>query len=464
MTKPTEIDMGFRTITLAYKNQAELSLYELKLIDKYKQIHTNHKLFMDAMNLFTKNLSQLKGYVKEGKRTVQQLKLKWNHIMELDTLYAQAKKDSKEYNKVHKLLKEFDKQTKLLHDLNKRDKTLYDIIDMQWTGTDNASDVFNSLTKEFNEFVKEFSQHPEKYDLDSQSLYNDLVLFNTAAKKDVAAWVKQKDEATDLIDNGYNAIPKLSEQLNTSIANYKSNHFQMYNPNAVPAATKTDPQVKSLKKYLFNKEHELFAPHAKELEVAAVIQKGLQMPIPWAMVEAKDVMKPINMICAAQHKTEWINNLIFGINLTFDDMPVTEPMLSHQHIMSNPKILAWMAKFAENPLWLFFIQSEAIRSGALYADLILMQQADVRNRPEEERDMIGFKPEHLQIINDRLYNACIMFVEYCYATSIDTRAHINHLLQTSILSQLVTEEGESVIKQLFTYEDVLTEWKKGFKH
>lgn len=464
MTKPTEIDAGFRTITLAYKDKGELSLYELKLIDKYKQLHTDHKVFMDEVRLFAKNKEQLRGYIKESKRLVQQAVLKWNHFVELDTRKAQDKKVGKEDTNIQKVSKELNKHLMRTNDCGKRNKTLHDIIYMQWTGITKISDAFNILTKEFNVFVKEFSEHPEKYDLDGQSLATDLMFFNAIAKKDVDTWEKQRDEHDDVIDE-YNAAGELAEELNTSMSKHKSTLFKMYNPNAVATPpTETDLQVKTLKKYLFNKEHELFAPHAKELEVAAVLQKGLEMPIPWAMVEAKDVMKPINMICAAQHKTEWINNLIFGINLTFDDMPVTEPMLSHQHIMSNPKILAWMAKFAENPLWLFFIQSEAIRSGALYADLILMQQADVRNRPEEERDMIGFKPAQLQIINDRLYNACIMFVEYCYATPIDTRAHINHLLQTSILSQLVTEEGESVIKQLFTYEDVLTEWKKEFKH
>src|ERR1035437_2771309 len=117
MNKPTEIDAGFRTITLAYKDKGELSLYELKLIDKYKQLHAQHKLYMDEVSLFAKNKEQLSGYVKEGKRIAQQLKLKWNHIMELDTLYAKDKKDSKGYTKVHKMLKEFDKQTKLLHDI-----------------------------------------------------------------------------------------------------------------------------------------------------------------------------------------------------------------------------------------------------------------------------------------------------------------------------------------------------------
>ena len=144
-------------------------------------------------------------------------------------------------------------------------------------------------------------------------------------------------------------------------------------------------------------------------------------------------------------------------------MPTTEPMLSHQHIFSNFKILAWMTKFIENPLWLFFLQSEEIRNGAIYADLILMQQAEVKIQPEEQREMIGFKPAQLQIIGDRLYNACIMFIEYCYATPVDTRSHINHLLQTSVLSKLFTEDEEPLTKQMFTYEDVLAEWKNIYK-
>ncbi len=463
MNKPTGIDAGFRTITLAYKNQAELSLYELKLIDKYKQLHARHKIYMDEVSLFIKNKAQLSGYVKEGKRMVQQLKLKWNHIMELDTLYAWAKQDSKEYTKVHKLLKELDKQTKLLNDNNKRSKTMYDIIDLQWTEIDKINDDLVPFTKEFNVLVKEFDEHPEKYEIELESFRTDVMLHGTLCKKTFDAWEKQKGEATDLIENEYNVVGKLMEQLNTSIGNYKSNHFKMYNPNEVPAAKEAEPGVKTLKQYYYPKGHEVIARYEKELEVAAVKQKGLLLPIAWAMVEKKDITNPIEIICVSQHKTEWINNLIFGINLTFDDMPDTEPMLSHQHIMSNKKVLAWMAKFGENPLWSFFLQSAELRNAALYADLILMEQTTMENMPDQRMEMIGFKTEHLQILCDRLYNACIMFVEYCYATPIDTRAHIAHLLQTSILNQLADDKGEPLTKQLFTYEQVVAEWKNIYK-
>ncbi|MHB8261184.1 MAG: hypothetical protein ACYDCN_11435 [Bacteroidia bacterium] len=463
MNKPTEIDMGFRTITLAYKNQAELSLYELKLIDKYKQLHAKHKIFMNEISLFIKNKEQLRGYAKESKRIAQQILLKWNHIMELDTLYAKAKKGSKEDTKVQKLTNEFSKYLAQINDKGKRNKTMYDILSAQWDEIDKIDEQLTTLAGEFNALAKDFNEHPEKYELDNVQFAANIRADDILFKKTLEAWKKQRDEYDDLIDE-YDAAGILAEQLNTSMGTYKSNHFIMHNTRPAATTTKTDSQVKGLKRYYYPKGHALIAQYEKELDVAAVIQKGLQVPITWAMVEAKDVTKPLEIICVAQHKTEWINNLVFGINFTFDDIPATEPILTNQHIMSNPKILAWMAKFAENPLWIFFLQSEGIRNGALSADLMLMQQTEVEYYHEQQMDKVGFKIEHLQIINDRLYNACIMFVEYCYATPVDTRSHINLLIQTGILSQLVTDDGEPFIKQHFTYEDVLAEWKKSFKH
>lgn len=461
MNKPTEIDMGFRTITLAYKNQAELTLYELKLIDKYKHLHVRHQIMLNEVSLFTKNLAQLKQYVKESKRIVQQLKLKWDHIMELDTLYAWAKKDSKEYQKVHKLLKELDKQTKLLHDQGKRNKTMYDIIDVQWNEIDKIDKDLLALAKEFNEFGTDFNQHNGNYELDIVQFAKDIQENNTLFKKTCDAWEQQMDKATDVIENEYNALPKISEALNTSMGNYKSHHFKMYNPNAVPAAVKTDPAAISMKKYYIAKDHPLIAKHEKELDVAAVKQKGIPLSITWAMVEAKDITAVADLICVSQHKTEWINNLVFGINLTFDDMPLTEPMHTHLNILASKKILTWMTKLGENPMTFFFLMSDELRNATLHADLILMEQTSVENLPEEEMMKFGFKVEHIQLIVDRLYNACIGFVEYCYQTPVDTRSHVNLVIQTNMLSKLELEDRKPL--QLFTYEQVVEEWKKIYK-
>jgi hypothetical protein len=461
MNKPTEIDAGFRTITLAYKNQAELTLYELKLIDKYKALHANRDMAIKEISLFAKNQKQLKQYVKEAKRIVKQTVLKLNHLMELDTLYANAKKDSKEYQKVQKLATAFGKHTPLIHEQNVKSKTMFDIIAVQWDEIEKINEAFTRLAKEYNEFCKEFNQHNGNYDLDIVQYVADGNQFNAFTDKCQADWDEQMDLYNDLIHDEYNTVPPMVEEINKMMAGYKPNLYVMHDTRPKHTATQTHPAAIPMKQYYIAKGHPLFAKHEKELDVAAVKLKGISISIPWAMVEAKDISAVTDIICVSQHKTEWINNLVFGINLTFDDMPLTEPMHTHSNIMANTKILAWMAKLGENPMSMFFLMGDEMRNATLHADLILMEQASVEQYPEEEMMKFGFKVEHLQLIVNRLYNACITFVEYCYQTPIDTQTHVNLAIQTNMLSKLESEDGKPL--HLFTYEQVLEEWKNIYK-
>jgi hypothetical protein len=162
----------------------------------------------------------------------------------------------------------------------------------------------------------------------------------------------------------------------------------------------------------------------------------------------------------AQHKTDALRNVIFGISFKFLNIPITEPMGSQENVFLSPKLLTWFAHLGEIPMTYFFIKNPNFGIHVFMSDLILDGSLDVIQNKEEGMTFYGFKGNHMNLILNRMFDGAVHFIEFCYGTEVDARPHVDFAIQ-SMRAGFQLDENVPPSK-LFTYEDIEAEWRKKY--
>ena len=217
--------------------------------------------------------------------------------------------------------------------------------------------------------------------------------------------------------------------------------------------------IKRLKQYILPIGNELIAHHSAELDKAALIGKGLTVDVDFVEhIQAGDFSPVVDRIVVSQHKNEWIQNIIFGIHINVVNVPPQEQLTFNNDILSNKKILQWLARMGGNPMIFFFLKNHEIGSASIFAHILLKNNIETKNNFEMGEKHYRFETKQIQEIFNKLFNGCVFFNEYCYATNIYTKNYIEEAIKN-----FRERFGFGNEITTFNYTDIIESWNQTFE-
>jgi len=136
------------------------------------------------------------------------------------------------------------------------------------------------------------------------------------------------------------------------------------------------------------------------------------------------------LIAVAQHKKEWIERLLWGIDFKFSEIKDSELYLPVEAwTVSKPHQL-WFYKLTEKfPSAVYFIRVWEARLLCLIGDMV--HKDEIKITPDEKsksRAVFTLTHAQQQKVNHRIGFASQFFMEYCYETGIKAKPYIEALL------------------------------------
>jgi hypothetical protein len=180
MFKPTEINTGFRTIRLTYKDSnAELTSYEIDLIEKYKKIHEDCQIISAGEEGFATSFSELMKMLQEAKKQFEPLKKLQKEVTSFQNIKI-PRKDVSLQKKIQQTVDLYNLKSDILrtHVLSMNDKMTNTYA--SYADVYKKDEDFKKQCEIFNNFQEELYNHQENYNIDInqwQMSYNHLWTF-----------------------------------------------------------------------------------------------------------------------------------------------------------------------------------------------------------------------------------------------------------------------------------------------
>ena len=149
-----------------------------------------------------------------------------------------------------------------------------------------------------------------------------------------------------------------------------------------------------------------------------------------SVVAEREVGMMASILAAAQHKKKWIDMLIFGIDFEFYKGEETEKeIIETRKWKTNPEYQKWFCHlFSRTPFSVFFIRDEDARLFALQGDFLYDMLRNSEGEIRNGKIKVEVPAEKIQLINNRLYLACVSFYTYCSGMHIDAEGYIEALI------------------------------------
>ena len=456
MKKETEIVTDLRTINLKYENRADLSEFEIKLIEKYKNLHKEYFLFSKEIDEFEKQNIKTDLMVTNITKEYEIVKELFN---ELQTF------NDKKVDENDKLSIEFIENKVKIYNL-KNEETIkhinevsnsYNEYEKEYKKLDDKQIELDNQVEEFFEDSYTFSQNYEKYEIEIMQFDDDEQEFYGEVDKINNKWYKISDHYSSIITDKFNPLVEGYQKLIDYVEKNKT-----ITPITVKIPNESDvfPYIKDKKQYFIQPGNPKIAEYADKLTEAAKAGKGILLQIDFKAIERKDISKIVEIISISQHKKSWIENIIFKMHIQIINIPSTEPDSIHANLFSNNKVVAYFAELGKNPLIFFFMDQIDISMMSLSADKLINSELDVKKDlegedDEEEAMLIGYDNKQVQKLFDRFFTACTEFQKYCDETGVDTRPYIEEAING-------VRNGFNFDEKIktFTYNDVVEHYEK----
>lgn len=174
--------------------------------------------------------------------------------------------------------------------------------------------------------------------------------------------------------------------------------------------------------------------------------KGLSLKIEPDVIEAGQTMMFNEIILMAEHKKEWLEAILFAINLQIEQFKGGELYYSVEHFLTNEKIALWLRRLGETiPFTCFFLEDWEARFGTIAGDIIVNTKPDFVTEFDKAR--ITTSVEDTKRIQQRIGRACTLFMHYCYGTGFDPKQAIE-----AILAEFQTPFDYLKVEQVFKEE------------
>ena len=448
-------DMGIRTIKLVYIGEDQLNDFEKELVKKYEDLHRDAQELSDDIDKFEGMLEALQEHYTSSQKMIS----KTDKLLE--KLYKTADKEMKGdrlhlnvsniyVSSMEEVALGIEYYNKLPGENNKLAQPMNGLQAKIIKDIEEKADRINLFSKTY--YALKTGQGVEELDMDQ-------------FRKDFLEFLKFHDDLHDHWLEVHDGFKKFIEEIFIPFGLYVSEFGERYKKLNEEATAKAgeviDPKVKRIKNYELPANSEQMTKYATMLDEAAVRGNGIYLEMSWAAIDRNDTSAIMDIIRVAQHKTDALRNVIYGIQFRINDIPLSEPMGSRQNIFLSPKILAWFAHLGEIPMIYFFIRDPGTGGHCLFADMIIDGSLNVIQKPDEGATYYGFQTDHINIIFNRLFEGAVHFLEFCYGTGVEARPHVDYAIQCF-------REGFQFDTMFprpttFKYEDVEEEWRRIYK-
>lgn len=171
---------------------------------------------------------------------------------------------------------------------------------------------------------------------------------------------------------------------------------------------------------------------------------ALELDIHSKLIEEQDTVMVQQLILALQHYPQLIHKLLFSLDFSFTQAEGSKLFIAKRIWKQDPDYYLWLHKLMEVPFILFFINDEELRYYAMLGDIIVNDPAMMRQQGVGKVLEIVLTNEHAQLLEERLFNACLSLLIFCHGSGFNPEIYILGILAS--------------FKARFTYEDVLCEY------
>lgn len=421
-----KIEHPFRTITLQYdETQPGVPELEEKMVNKLIEVHDKmHELYAPCNQLIYEYIELVYAIEEANKNlipigeeidrifnqvqyecTQKDAEFRVQEIFEIMNPYLPIMNDyhdkhvnaiEEEYNRLYNLYVAFDE---------KRESYSYlfeELLDV--SVVENIKDLenfsldyltFDNEEQLFYEKVEELDNKIEKIN-PINAEYSKWVEFLNDK------WDKWK-EANEIILSLYKADDSLDRSLSESFLNGKGDKNKMPNYFLPPDYEKVLKLAEECYQLGYSQTHTLTITATKDV------------------VEERNVYFIQEFIMCLQHYPNLIKKLAFSISIDILDQ-FGEPMNEDQWKGHKLPIM-WYHQMATLPVTIFFLSDSDARGYVLMGDLLEKKKDTI-----DGDEYIKFEGEEVDVLCNRLFDACWMFMAFCHNTGFDPENEIKALL------------------------------------
>ncbi len=445
-------DKELRTIYLMYEGVGKVNAFEDKLIKRYENLHDLVWDISKNIDLYTEKMEDMKAHQEEWSAWV----IKADKLIEKAVRTGKVTKDGNNFNiELNSIyMPSGEVFGKMMQDyyalINKNNEIGQEMNTLQLGINEAFQDEYQLYMDFRTEYTSDEAQlHFEE--LNFLRFCDDLSDFVACTSNIHENWFNNSIEFKEYVVGTFNPFAQYIGEF--------SERLQKLHQDAIERSEIiNDPKIIRVKNYELPANSEQMTKYATMLDEAGVRGNGIYLDMSWAAIERNDTNAIMDIIRVAQHKTEALRNIIYGIQLKFSDIPLSEPMGSRENIFLSPKILAWFAHLGEIPMIYFFIRDPGSGGHSLFADMILDGSLEVIQKPAEGLTYYGFESPNINIIFNRLFEGSVHFLEFCYGTGVDPRPHVEYAVQNFRTGFQLDEMFPR--PTTFHYSEVEVEWKR----
>lgn len=164
------------------------------------------------------------------------------------------------------------------------------------------------------------------------------------------------------------------------------------------------------------------------------------------VIEFKQTDKLNEIVLIAEHNREWIELILFTIDFKIQQIKDSELYYGIEDYVTNEKISTWLRKLGETiPFTLFFLRDWEARYATMAGDFIFKKTPKLIT--EDGRALIETSKEEQSLINQRLGQACTLFMHYCHGTGFDPKQAIE-----AVLAEFNAPYDYSKVEEVFNDE------------
>ncbi len=172
----------------------------------------------------------------------------------------------------------------------------------------------------------------------------------------------------------------------------------------------------------------------------------LILEIPEDVVEKGGVSAITDLLKALQHKPHIIERMLFSFKMNFVEKGTGLPF-PESYWKSKGEYYRWFQKLAQAPLAMFFLEDDDCRFFTLAGDLLADGKLEVKDNGDT-KPFVLFKDETLQLVMERLFDACWWMLIFCYGSGFDPKIYIEAMLADLDFPLTYEEVHEDFIKDL----------------
>ena len=146
------------------------------------------------------------------------------------------------------------------------------------------------------------------------------------------------------------------------------------------------------------------------------------------LVENLDVITVQEFVMVLQHYPELIDKFIFSLKLNFPEITGSELYLPEEHWKNDPKYYRWFHKMNSFGVMLFFLHDSESRFFFIAGDLLADEKLKFESTPGSKKAFIDIQGENMQIVCDRVFTSCWLFMIYCHALNFDPKFAIESMI------------------------------------